>query len=114
MPKKSKVKFSDQDPPPWNKDEIPYNMLAYLIDKERVVKGMKPIKVHDSLKEFEVYDTDKWRNNFNAMLKRYAAGTLTYNKRVIPKEILILLGKWSGKDRGPGTQKGLNKTMEGK
>jgi len=102
------------DPPPWNKDYPPYNALAYLIDKEKVVKGMKPQKVHELLPLFTQYDLTRFRNNYNSMLKKYRAGTLVYSVRVIPANIMKMLkdgsyaNNWSEK-----TQAGLNEQFEG-
>ena len=117
------VQFADQQqgnnaeaPPPWNKDHAPYNALAYLIDKEKVRKGMKPQKVHELLPLFTQYTLTRFRNNYNNMLKKYAAGTLTYNTRVIPENTLEMLrtGNGLGGARLAETSTNINESMEGK
>jgi len=102
-------------PPPWSKEHAPFNALAYLIDKERVVKGMKPQKVHELLTLFSQYTLTRFRNNYNNMLKKYAAGTLTYNIRKIPDEVMTMIreGKLGGA-RSADTQAGLDGAFESK
>ena len=115
-----RVKFAAEGPqgatpPPWNKDHAPYNCLAWLIDKERVKEGMKPQKVHELLPQFTQYNLDNFRPNYKYMMKKYKAGTLTYNVRIIPENVMKMLqeGNYGG-FRSQETQNDVNKAMEGK
>jgi hypothetical protein len=97
----------------WGATAVAYQLLAYDIMKGFVKKGMKPSAVQQRRQHFQEYDSKRFANNMNNMLKRHAEGKLVpkLNMQKIQQTVNALeKGNGGGRD----TTSILNSKLDGK
>jgi hypothetical protein len=85
--------------PDWNKNNPPYNVLAYLIKTGKVTTDDKAAKVRRMLPILDQYPGDRFRVNYNNQHKYFKAGTLKCNEGLIPPGLMAVLRDGSFKTK---------------